>query len=111
MMMRKAVALRQVCFEDLGLLEPILRSRGYDAEYLDAGATVGAAQDADLVVVLGGPIGVYETRAYSQLLVEKQIVASRLERGRATLGICLGVQFMTDALGAAVVPTGAKEIG
>jgi len=65
----------------------------------------------DLLVVLGGPIGAYEDSAYPFLERERALVAERLADDRPTLGICLGAQIIARALGAAVYPGGAKEIG
>lgn len=113
-MPRTAVALRHVCFEDLGLLDGVLRERGYQIDSLDVGVddvTVGALEEPDLLVVLGGPIGVYETDSYPFLVDERNAIAARLSTGKATLGVCLGAQLMAVALGAEVHPAGGKEIG
>lgn len=108
------LAIRHVGFEDLGLLEPLLTERGYRIEYLDAGVepiTVDAVLSPQLLVVLGGPIGVYETDSYPFLVDERNAIAARLSAGKATLGVCLGAQLIATALGAKVRPTGGKEIG
>jgi GMP synthase (glutamine-hydrolysing) len=108
------LALRHVAFEDLGLLGPLLRERGHTVEYVEAPLVDLAALDAlapDLLVVLGGPIGVYETGAYPFLAHEIALLRRRLLAGRPTLGICLGSQLMAAALGARVYPSGVKEIG
>jgi GMP synthase (glutamine-hydrolysing) len=113
-MTRDALAIRHVPFEDLGLLEPLLRTRGYRTSYLDAPVepvTPEAALEPDLLVVLGGPIGVYETEAYPFLGAEREAIAARVRAGRPTLGVCLGAQLLAAALGADVVATGRKEIG
>lgn len=113
-MMPAVVAVRHVAFEDLGLLAPLLRARGYGLRYLEAGVDALAADAllaADLAVILGGPVGVYEADRYPFLRGEQQAIAARLERGRPTLGICLGAQLMARALGAAVASTGRSEIG
>ncbi len=110
----KCIAIRHLKFEDLGIFEEVLIQRGFDIAYFEAGLDSFDKQDwdaADLIVVLGGPIGVYETSDYPWLNQEMDIVESRLLLDRPTLGICLGAQIMAAALGAAVYPVAVKEIG
>jgi GMP synthase (glutamine-hydrolysing) len=110
----KAVALRHVAFEDLGLLAPILDEAGWDVSYQEASTAdldQSVINQADLLIVLGGPIGVYEARAYPFLTQELELLERRLQRGLPTLGICLGCQLMARALGARVFPGPVKEIG
>lgn len=111
-MTRTAVAIRHVAFEDLGLFEPVLRAGGYECRYLDAGVeALDPATDADLLVVLGGPIGVGDVDRFPFLRDELALLDRRLVDGRPTLGICLGAQLIAAALGAEVAPTGGVEIG
>lgn len=113
-MTKSCLAVRHVAFEDLGVLGPLVSARGYDVRYHDAGIDPFAADALiapDLVVVLGGPIGVYETEAYPFIPAEIAAVAARLAANKPTLGICLGAQMMAVALGARVAPGPAKEIG
>ncbi|TAM88427.1 MAG: glutamine amidotransferase, partial [Candidimonas sp.] len=112
--MKTTVAIRHVHFENLGTLEPLLRGRGHDICYIDATVDDLAAVDAgtpDLLVVLGGPIGVYDTRTYPFLANELNLVRRRLAARRPLLGICLGAQLIAHALGARVAALGVKEIG
>ncbi len=111
---RKALAIRHVAFEDLGMLEERLTRRGFDIRYCEAGvddfATLDPVAD-DLLVVLGGPIGADETESYPFLAPEIRFIERRLAAIRPVLGICLGAQLMARALGARVYPGPAKEVG
>jgi GMP synthase (glutamine-hydrolysing) len=109
------LAISHVAFEDLGTLGDELEARGARIERLDAPTSDLERIDplaADLAVMLGGPIGVYEQDTYPFLRREIEIVRARLQAGRPTIGICLGAQIMAAAAGAAVYPGGnGKEIG
>ena len=112
--MPDCVAIRHVAFEDLGLLATLLAERGFSVRYLDAGVEdidASALIAPDLVVVLGGPIGVYEEDLYPFLRAEIAAIRARLDAAKPTLGICLGAQLMAKALGARVAPGPQKEIG
>ena len=108
----RAVVVRHVAFEDLGSFAGPLAERGCGIRYLEAGVDgLDAAADADLVVVLGGPIGAGDERQYPFLADEVRLIERRLAADRPTLGICLGAQLMALALGARVYGAGRKEIG
>lgn len=112
--MPSIIAIRHVPFEDLDNFAPVLTARGYDLSYRDAAVDDLKARDlasADVLAVLGGPIGVYEDRRYAFLRDELALIEKRLDRGQKTLGVCLGAQLMARALGAKVYPSGFKEIG
>jgi GMP synthase (glutamine-hydrolysing) len=111
---RTAAVIRHVHFQDLGAFAQPIAEAGYAVRVHDAGVDDLPALDplaADLVVVLGGPIGAYEEDAYPFLRDEIGLLERRLAAGRPTLGICLGAQLMARALGARVYPGPAKEIG
>ncbi len=63
------------------------------------------------LVVMGGPMGVYDEDQYSFLTPEKQFIKRMVEVGKSVLGICLGSQLLASALGAKVYPGPKKEIG
>lgn len=112
--MKTAIALRHIHFEDLGTLDVVLAEQGYELRYLDA--TLDAldtpqVQQADLLIVLGGPVGAYDEQIYPFLKNELALVRQRLQTGKPLLGICLGAQLIARALGARVYPLGVKEIG
>ncbi len=107
-------AIRHLMFEDLGILQPLLVERGYAVRYLDAGIddiTIDTIIAADLLVVLGGPIGANDEDRYPFLTHELHAIATRVRAERPTLGICLGAQLLARALGAQVRTMNGAEIG
>ena len=108
-------AIQHIGYEDLGSFEGVLKSRGFEVKYIcSAHVDYKAyfATDPDLLVVLGGPMGVYEDQKYSWIPQERQFVLDRIESEKPLLGICLGAQMIASALGANVYPGPQdKEIG
>ncbi len=111
---RSCLAVRHVPFEDLGLFAEVLTEKGFSIGYREAPLDdLGAAdlRNCDLLVLLGGPIGVYDRDAYP-FMNEEIALAETRGKGKALLGICLGSQVMAAALGAEVYPGNrGKEIG
>ncbi|MEO6815303.1 MAG: glutamine amidotransferase [Edaphobacter sp.] len=113
--MRKTLTLNHLAFEDLGSLGIELTRTGYTIDTIDACTADLRAIDPlapNLLVILGGPIGVYEYETYPFLHAEMDLIRSRLAKKLPTIGICLGAQLIAAALGASVHPgTRGKEIG
>ena len=112
--MREVIAIRHLCFEDLGSFASVLAERGLALRYLDAGIDDLASLDPlapALLVILGGPIGVNDGDDYPFLADELALVQRRLAAELPTLGICLGAQLIARALGSPVYPGPGKEIG
>jgi len=106
--------VRHVMFEDLGILAELFAARGWAVTYIEAPVADWTAFDPlapDLLVVLGGPIGVYEDGLYPFLKAEYAALERRLAADKPTLGVCLGAQLIAAALGARVYPNREKEIG
>jgi GMP synthase (glutamine-hydrolysing) len=103
----RAVVISHLAFEDLGSLEAPLRERGFKIESVLAATArfpLRQAESCDLLVVLGGPISVYDQQDYPFLKNEIACIAERLAARKPILGICLGAQLMAAALGARVYP-------
>lgn len=112
--MKTAIAIRHVHFEDLGTLAPLLFQRGYATHYCDVGIqelNTPEMEEADLLILLGAPIGACDENVYPFLADELKLVEQRLRTQQPLLGVCLGAQLMARVLGASVAPMGHKEIG
>jgi len=106
-------AIQHLAFEDLGILEDTFYDLGYRIRYFEAGMDdlKQAFEFEGLVIILGGPIGVYETEDYPFLNDEIAYLKQRLAKNLPTIGICLGAQLIAHALGAKVYAGHQKEIG
>lgn len=110
--MQNAVAIYHVAFEDAGTLGPVLDERGIGLTYLQAGVDdLSLALDADLVLVLGGPIGIYEIERYPFLKDELVVVEKVVKKDTPVVGICLGAQALAAVLAARVYPGPQAELG
>ncbi len=111
----KALAIRHVLAEHLGMMEPLLRSMGFLVDYLDTakGEVLSKPlEDYSLLVVLGGYMGAYEENIYPFLSYEFRILEKALKFDIPIIGICLGAQMLAKALGARVYKgEKGKEIG
>src|SRR5262249_25507763 len=63
------------------------------------------------LIVMGGPMGVYEQDRYPYLTDEIRLIEDALGVGKPILGICLGSELLAAALGAEVRRATSKEIG
>ncbi len=68
-------------------------------------------EDIDWLVVMGGPMNIYEDNQYPWLTQEKRFIAQAIQANKTVIGICLGSQLIADVLGSKVYPGENKEIG
>ncbi|MFF1571216.1 glutamine amidotransferase [Leifsonia sp. NPDC058292] len=111
---RTAVVLQHDPTIHLGNIGPVLAEHGYDVRVVDVTVEDVAAIDpaeADLVVVLGGEMGAYQTDEFPFLTTEQQLIRDRIAAERPTLGVCLGAQLMAGALGERVYKGDSMQIG
>ncbi|HSQ78698.1 MAG TPA: type 1 glutamine amidotransferase, partial [Nitrospirota bacterium] len=63
------------------------------------------------LVIMGGPMAVYEMDRYPYLKNEVQLISAAIKANKHVLGVCLGAQMVAHALGARVYAGEQKEIG
>jgi GMP synthase-like glutamine amidotransferase len=110
----KVLIIKHVDIEGPGLIEDCLKQERMPYEVLNLeGGTVRfpTIEDWTHIVILGGPMNVYEEDRYSFLRKEDLFIKEAIQRGKFVLGICLGAQLIAKALGAKVVKAPVKEIG
>lgn len=105
--------LQHAAFEGLGCIADWIDVKGHtvSATKLYEDASLPDLQKVDMLIVMGGPMGVYEEKTYPWLADEKAFIRAAIEAGKPVLGICLGSQLIAAALGARVYRNGQKEIG
>ena len=112
--MKRALIVRHTSFEGAAGLRQPIEQAGYLFERINVTDPGFAALDwlePDLVMVMGGPMGVHERATYPWIDGEVTGLALRIAARRPTLGICLGSQMIAAALGSRVYPGEVKEVG
>lgn len=109
----RLLVLQHVDCEHPGALGEAAAERGIELEIreLDRGDAIPDPRRYDGLVVLGGPMNVDEEEAHPWLAPEKEAIRAAVEAELPYLGICLGAQLLARALGAAVYPAAAPEVG
>ncbi len=105
--------LQHVPFEGIGSIQAWADAHGHTVSCtrLFAGEHVPVTTSMDLLVVMGGPMGIYDETEHPWLAEEKAFLKEVIVADTPIVGICLGAQLLADALGAAVTRNPAKEIG
>ena len=105
--------LQHVPFEGLGSIEKWAGKMGhtFSCTRLFASDPLPEHDQFGMLVVMGGPMGIYDEQEYPWLITEKSFVQTAIEVGKPVLGICLGAQLIAEVLGAKVSANTQKEIG
>ncbi len=99
--------------EGAGLLEAILRQRGWEVKEVKLwkGEQMPEPKSFHLLILMGGPMSINDEDDYSFLSKEKIFVRRWVHEGNPTLGICLGAQLIADCLGGRVYRGDKEELG
>ncbi|MBV9666584.1 MAG: type 1 glutamine amidotransferase [Nitrososphaeraceae archaeon] len=108
---RKVLSIQNVQFETLGSLEELIQSDGYQIENVEAQkeSMPQNAGEYTAIIILGGPMAVYDNLAY--IVKEQELIRDAIKNKVPVLGICLGSQLIAQAAGGNVYKGSKKEIG
>lgn len=105
--------LQHVPFENPGSILTWAREKDYviTNTQLYKNDTLPKQQDFDWLVIMGGPMNIYEEEKYPWLAEEKKFIGEAIAAGKVIIGLCLGGQLIADVIGGKVTQNPYKEIG
>lgn len=105
--------LQHVPFENLGSILTWATRQGCSVTgtRLYNNENLPTKQDYDWLVVMGGPMNIYDEENYPWLADEKLFIREAVDSGKVVIGICLGAQLIADVLGGKVTENPYLEIG
>ena len=114
MAQRRALVIRHTPYEGIAAFGPPIEAAGYRLELVDVDDPAFAGLDFDLfdlVIPLGGPMGVYQRERYPWIDGEIARLSRRIAADRPVLGVCFGAQIVAAAMGVEVRRGPIKEVG
>lgn len=105
---------QHVPFESPGYISEWLSGKGYTVactKFYEPNYVLPELDKIDILIVMGGPMGVYDDHLYPWLPKEKAFIEDAIHASKKVLGICLGGQLIATCLGAYVNTAPHKEIG
>ncbi len=110
----RILAFQHAATEHPGSFRGVMAREGHTmhAVELDEGEAIPPLDGFDILLVMGGPMDVWETDKHPWLLDEMAAIRAWVEAGRPYLGLCLGHQLLAQACGGHAGPmAGAPEVG
>lgn len=108
----KIHCIQHVKFETPGIITEWIENNNFlSTTHLYLNESFPEIDTFDLLVVMGGPMNIYEYEKCTWLREEKAFLEKAIAGGKAALGICLGAQLLADVLKADVFENKYKEIG
>lgn len=105
--------VQHIGIEGPGIIADWARERGgsLTTTHLYAGESLTEPAAIDFLVLMGGPMNIYQDRDYPWLRAERAWLKDYLATGKPAVGVCLGSQLLADALGGRVLQNPVVEIG
>lgn len=109
----RLLLLKHFEFDDASVFLTWSLAKQYDVEilYVPDAYNYPELSTFDCLIILGGPMSVYQEQDYPWLRTEKLFVRSAVDHGKLILGVCLGAQMLAEILGGNVYRNAHKEIG
>lgn len=110
----RILVFQHIAIEHPAIFRDFMAADGvaWDAVELDQGEPIPPFDGYDALMVMGGPMDVWQTDSHPWLEPEKAAVREAVvERRLPYLGLCLGHQLLADALGGRVAAMAKPEIG
>jgi GMP synthase-like glutamine amidotransferase len=108
----RIVVLQHADYEGPGAIASWATDRGHAmTTVIPLFESYPSADDFEMLVVMGGPMGARDDATYPWLTSEKLFIAEAIAAGRRVFGICLGSQLLAEALGGRAHPNPVREVG
>jgi GMP synthase (glutamine-hydrolysing) len=106
--------LQHILCETPGIILECLQSAGIETllvRIFEQNPIPSNLDDQDGLIVMGGPMSVYDQVEFPFLLDEQRLIEKALKDDKPVLGVCLGSQLLAATLGVEVKSGAQKEIG
>ncbi|MBC2666047.1 glutamine amidotransferase [Novosphingobium flavum] len=111
---KSALIIRHVPYEGVAGFRAPIEAAGYEVDRVDVADPAFSSYDLrepDLLIMMGGPMGVYEREAHPWISCQLRRLSQRIEADHPTIGVCFGAQMIAAAMGAEVYAGEHKEVG
>ena len=110
----KIIILQHINIEDPGYIKDLMIKDKFDLTTveLDEGEKIPKLDPYDAMIVMGGPMDTWQEEAYPWLKIEKENIHNFVKiKKKPYLGLCLGAQLLSEAIGGKVRKMKTPEIG
>jgi GMP synthase-like glutamine amidotransferase len=110
----KFLVFQHVAAEHPGSFREVMAAGDHTmhAVELDEGEKIPDLAGFDALLVMGGPMDVWQEREHPWLVAEKAAIRNWVAAGKPYLGMCLGAQLLAEACGGKVrLMTAPPEVG